>query len=96
MVKLVTSENIIKTMNAIAQEETEEERQPARLLENLVSQQPAMVDNKHGEEGENQVGFQAETPGEEQVNKEAESQESTDNKEEELRTQAPNLGVVTT
>jgi hypothetical protein len=55
-----------------------------------------VVDNKHGEEGENQVGFQAETPGEEQVNKEAESQESTDNKEEELRTQAPNLGVVTT
>jgi accessory colonization factor AcfC len=37
MVKLVTSKNIIKTVNAIAQEEAEEEQQPARLLENLVS-----------------------------------------------------------
>jgi hypothetical protein len=95
MVKLVTSENIIKTMKSIAQEEAEEERQPARLLENLVSRQPAEVDNEHAEAGENQEGIQAETPGEEQMNKEAESQESTDDEEEELRTQAPNLGVVT-
>jgi hypothetical protein len=53
MVKLVTSKNIIKTINAIAQEEAEEERQPARLLENLVSRQPAEVDNKHAEAGGN-------------------------------------------
>jgi hypothetical protein len=87
MVKLVTSKNIIKTINAIAQEEAEEEWQPARLLENLVSRQPAEVDNKHVEAGGNQEGIQAETPGEEQINKEAVLQESTDDEEEVLRTQ---------
>jgi hypothetical protein len=96
MVKLVTSENIIKTMNAIAQEETEEEQRPRRLLENLVSRQPAMVDNEHGEEADNQVEIQAETQGNEQLSEEAEAQESTDNEEEESGSQAPDLGVVTT
>jgi hypothetical protein len=103
MVKLVTSENIIKTINAIAQEEAEEEQQPARLLENLVSQQPnlvsqqpAVVDNEHTEAGGNQEGIQAETHTDGQINKEEVSQESTDDEEEVLGTQAPNLGVVTT
>jgi hypothetical protein len=96
MIKLVTSETIIKTMNAIAQEEVEEEQQPGRLLENLVSRQPAMVDNEQGEEAGNQVGIQAETQGNEQLSEEAEAQESTDDEEEESGTQAPHLGVVTT
>jgi len=94
MVKLVTSENIIKTLKAVAQKEADKEQQHARLLEILVSRQPAEVDNEQ-EAGENQEGIQAETPGVEQINEEAESQELTYNKEEDLRTQAPNLGVVT-
>jgi hypothetical protein len=39
------------------------------------------------EAGGNQEGIQAETPGEEQINKEAVLQESTDDEEEVLRTQ---------
>ena len=96
MVKLVTSETIIKTMNAITQEEVEEEQQPGRLLENLVSRQPAVVDNEQGEEAANQGRVQAETQGNEQLSKEAEAQQSTDDDEEGSRTQAPELGVVTT
>jgi len=96
MVKLVTSETIIKTMNAIAQEEVEEENQPGRLLENLVSRQQAEVDNEQGEEADDQGGVQAETQGNEPLTEEAETQQSTDDEEERSGTQAREPGVITT